>query len=84
MAKIPRSKSTPSGTTDPYGGTDQGGTSNTKTPTGSRPMPVVPASYPPAATVPGPVKRPIKHTPMSTPNKDRTTGAPKSEGGGGY
>jgi hypothetical protein len=82
--KIPKGHSTPSGTTDPYGGTDAGGGSHTKTPTGPRPMPVIPRHVPPHATVPGAMKAPIKHTPMPAPNKDRLTGAPKSEGGGSY
>jgi len=70
--------------TDPHGGTTSGGESHTKTPTGSRPVPGVPRHTPPHATVPGAMKAPIKHTPMPAENKRRLTGAPKSEGGGGY
>lgn len=82
--KIPTSTPTPSGTTDPYGGTEYGRSTNTKSPEGSRPTPQIPHHEPPPPTVPGPMKAPIKHTPMPTPNKDRLTGAPKSEGGGSY
>lgn len=70
--------------TDPYGGTDAGGSLNTKSPTGSRPTPAIPRHHPEAAVTPGATKAPIKHTSMPTPNKDRLTGAPKSEGGGSY
>jgi hypothetical protein len=71
--------------TDPHGGTDHSRKSATKSPTGSRPDPgILNLEHAPVATVPGPVKKPIKHTGMPTPNKDRTTGAPKSEGGGSY
>jgi hypothetical protein len=70
--------------TDPHGGTTTGGSTNTKTPTGSRPVPQIPRHTPPAPDVPGATKRPIKHTPMAAENKRRLTGAPKSEGGGSY
>lgn len=69
---------------DKTGGTDKSRETNTKTPTGSRPVPGIPRHEPPMATVPGAMKAPIKRTPMPTPNKDRTTGAAKSEGGGSY
>jgi hypothetical protein len=70
---------------DPHGGTNHGGSTNTKSPTGSRPVPAITnLEDPPHATVPGAMKAPIKHTSMPTPNKDRLTGAPKNEGGGSY
>lgn len=69
---------------DPHGGTDAGGESHTKTPTGSRPVPGIPRHTPPHPTVPGAVKAPIDHTTMPAPNKKRLTGAPKNEGGGSY
>lgn len=74
----------PSWDLDKTGGTDKNRESHTKTPTGSRPVPGIPHDTPPAATVPGAVKAPIKRTSMPTPNKDRTTGASKAEGGGSY
>lgn len=75
----------PSYDTDPHGGTDHSRESATKSPTGSRPDPgILNLTHPPAATVPGPVKKPIKHTPMPTPNRDRGTNRGKAEGGGSY
>lgn len=71
--------------TDPHGGTTHGGSTNTKSPTGSRPVPAITnLEHAPAATVPGGTKAPIKQTSMPTPNKDRLTGASKKEGGGSY
>lgn len=81
---IARGKGSSSWDTDKTGGTDKNRESHTKTPTGNRPVPGIPAHHPPTPTVPGAVKRPIKHTSMPTPNKDRLTGASKQEGGGGY
>lgn len=61
-----------------------GGSKNTKVPHGNRPVPTVPRDEPPAATVPGPTKAPIRRTPMPTPKRDATTGASKANGGGSY
>lgn len=69
---------------DPHGGTNRGGSTHTKSPTGSRPTPTIPPmEHPPTATVPGAVKAPIKHTSMPK-SKRHLDSAPKSEGGGSY
>jgi hypothetical protein len=71
--------------TDPHGGTNKGGSMNTKSPTGSRPTPTISnLEHAPTPVTPGATKAPIKHTSMPAENKRRLTGAPKSEGGGSY
>lgn len=92
MAKTPEGKRTtprvakgksPSFNNDSMGG--YSGSRGTKTPTGNRPVPSVPADHPPTATVPGPVKAPIRRTSMPTPNRDATSSNKgRANGGGSY
>ena len=91
----PKSASTPPASASASRGSDDGsyeGVRGTKTPTGSRPVPVVAHNHPPEATVPGPFHaapyeqnpQPGRVTQQPTPTRDRLTKAPKSEGGGSY
>jgi hypothetical protein len=69
--------------TNSMGGYD--GVRGTKTPSGNRPIPTVAVNHPPTATVPGKVKKAIKHTPMPTPkiNANRALKG-RAGGAGGY
>jgi len=78
-----------------FRGSDDGsyaGVLGTKTPTGSRPVPTIARDHPPEPTVPGGLRagpydqnpQPGRVTQHPTPNRDRLTKAPKSEGGGSY
>ena len=60
-----------------------GGGSSTTKQQGTRPVPGVPRHHPPTATVPGAVKRPIKHTPMSRPKAAANSALKGRKGGGG-
>lgn len=58
-----------------------GGSSNTKVPTGNRPVPGVPRHHGTPAPKAGPVKAPIRHTRMATP-KATANRALKGRAGG--
>jgi hypothetical protein len=78
--RVAKGKS-PSYDNDSMGGYD--GVRGTKVPHGDRPVPNVARNHPPTPTVPGKVKKPIKHTPMPTPNRDANKALKGRAGGGG-
>ena len=64
-----------------HAGDDYTGTTGTKTPTGNRPVPPIPADHAPPPKAKNAARPAAKHTPMPVPPKYHRTD--KAHGGGG-